>query len=345
LARTGVERSLADSSALSPISTTEPATPRKIPAVAIGGAIDIGSNSVHLLVSLFGPGWMETLRDTSDLLGLGDIVDREGAIPRAARARVIDVLRQYVETAHRSHAEQLTIVGTEPLRRARNADVLIDEIAEATGLHLVILSEHDEALLTFLGVTRGNAPDTRLIVVDIGGGSTEISTWTPDAPLRIDTLPLGSSRLANAVVEHDPPSEEEIDGLFRLAAEAVGEVTATPAATADLRTPMRAIFVGGTATNVARLGQLTRKRLAEDRATLAKLKFAAISARYNVKPRRARQLAAGVAIVDAILERYGLAAAEVSEASLRDGVIMVAARYGPDWIGSLEASLPGMLGG
>jgi len=110
-------------------------------------------------------------------------------------------------------------------------------------------------------------------------------------------------------------------------------------ATAPIRTgSLQAVGgIGGTATNVARLDRLTRKALAGDRRRLAKLPAAAVSARYNVKPRRARQLAAGVAIVDALLEAYGLDSAEVSEASLRDGAIISAARHGDDWADSLEA--------
>ncbi len=333
-----MDRTLADGPSLSGSTATESAQSPTDRAVAIGGAIDIGSNSVHLLVSLVGRGWMETLRDTSELLGLGDAVDRDGEIPSEARARVIEVLLSYADKARRSNAERVTLVGTEPLRRARNANVLVDEIYQATGLSLRVLTEREEALLTFLGVTRGRMPDSRLIVVDIGGGSTEISSWTPGQALRVDTLPIGSSRLANAIVRHDPPTANEIDRLFSAATEAVRTLASTASASGGTATDTHAIFVGGTATNVARLGRLTRKRLAEDRTTLANLSFAAVSERYNVKPRRARQLAAGVAIVDALLALNGLKGAEASEASLRDGLIMSVAHFGDDWTDALERS-------
>ena len=314
----------------------ESAGPATTSAVAIGGAIDIGSNSVHLLVALLGPGWMEPLRDTSELLGLGDTVDQYAEIPADARARVIDVLRAYVKTAQRSHAERLTLIGTEPLRRARNTPVLSDEIWEATGLQLRVLTEREEAILTFVGVTRGEMPGSPLIVVDIGGGSTEVSRWTPGEALRIDSIPIGSSRLSNAIVEHDPPTKDELDALFRAAAAATAGLRHSISSGSGASAGVQAIFVGGTATNVARLGRLTRDALAGDRKTLAKLPVAAVTARYNVKPRRARQLAAGVAIVDALLDTYGLDGAEVSDASLRDGAIICAARYGDGWADSLE---------
>ena len=267
----------------------------------MGGAIDVGSNSVHLLVAVTGAGWLEPLRDTSELLGLGDTVDRYGEIPTDARARLVEVVRTYADTAHRSHAERLTLIGTEPLRRARNADAVIEEIHAATGFTLRVLNEREEALLTFAGVTRGLAPLSPLIVVDIGGGSTEFSISIPGQPLRIEGLALGSARLTNAVVEHDPPTDEELDRLFSAASAATAAVELGVGSDAA-RSQIRAVFVGGTATNVARLGRLSRAQLADDRRTLSSMSVAAITTRFSVRPRRARQLAAGVAIVDALLE-------------------------------------------
>lgn len=301
----------------------------------MGGAIDIGSNSVHLLVALVGHGWVEPLRDNSELLGLGDIVDRHGEIPPDARRRLVEVLQSYVETAERSRAERMTLLGTEPLRRARNADVMVREIHDATGLHLRVLSEREEAVLTFIGVTRGQVPATPAIIVDIGGGSTEVATWVPGEPLRVTSIALGSARLTASIVQHDPPTNREFDKLRRAAADAVaGSMSQLHGPTS--MSGAQAVFVGGTATNVARLGQLTRDALAEDRRTLARLTFEAITSRFNVKLRRARQLAAGVAIVEAILDAHGLETAAVSEASLRDGAIIAAARLGDDWPDRLE---------
>lgn len=307
----------------------------KHPALAVGGAIDIGSNSVHLLVALVGHGWVEPLRDNSELLGLGDTVDKHGEIPRDARRRLVEVIQGYAQTARRSRAERLTLLGTEPLRRARNSEVMVREIYSTTGLQLHVLNEREEALLTFIGVTRGQLPTSPSIVVDIGGGSTEVATWIPGEPLRVTNIALGSARLSASIVEHDPPTESELDSLWRSAADAVANSMPTPHTPVSM-TGIEAIFVGGTATNVARLGQLTRQALAEDRRTLAKLTVEAITSRYNVKLRRARQLAAGVAIVDAVLDAHGLETAAVSDASLRDGAIIAAARLGDDWPNRLE---------
>lgn len=229
----------------------------------------------------------------------------------------------------------MTLLGTEPLRRASNADVVMAEIAQATGLHLRILTERQEAILTYVGVTRDEKPDAPVIVVDIGGGSTEVVVSVPGLPLLIESVLVGSARLTNAIVAHDPPTESELDQLRQTAALATAGLS-LPTSARSGRTDIRALFVGGTATNVGRLGRLTRKALAEDRRTLSKLTRSAVVARYKVKPRRASQLAAGVAIVDALLDRFGLQGAEVSEASLRDGAIIAAARLDDGWADRLD---------
>lgn len=297
--------------------------------LSVGAAIDIGSNSVHLLVALVGNGWTETLRDRSELLGLGDVLQNEDELPADSRERVVTTLQAYAEMARQSRAERLTIIGTDPLRRAANAHELAHEVERAVGVPVRVLSEHEEALLTYLGVTRGMRQEGPLMVVDIGGGSTEVATSQGSGPLSVTSIRIGSARLTNAIVEHDPPTSDEIDRLVEAAAAAIKGLP-MPASRP------RAIFVGGTATNVARLGRLTKSGLEADRRTLATLPAAAVSARFNVRPRRARQLPAGVAIVEALLAHYALDAAEVSEASLRDGAIIAAARYGDEWPDHLE---------
>jgi exopolyphosphatase/pppGpp-phosphohydrolase len=332
-------RSLADRTSLTeaPEASEPPTQIDTVPIpVGIGAAVDIGSNSVHLLVALVGPGWVEPLRDTSELLGLGDAVDSQGQIPLDARSRVVELLTAYADTARRSHAERLTLIGTEPLRRARNSGTLVAEIEDGTGLTVRVLSEREEAILTYVGVTRGVRPAAPLVVIDIGGGSTEVAISEPGSSLRVQSIPLGSSRLTNAIVKNDPPTHDELDQLTAAALTATAGVDSIVDQANGLGAGARAIFVGGTATNVGRLGRLTRAALAEDRKTLAALSFTQVSSRYNVKPRRARQLAAGVAIVDALLDRFGLEEAEVSEASLRDGAILCAARFGEDWHSALE---------
>ncbi len=300
----------------------------------------MGSNSVHLLVALVGFGLVEPLRDRSELLGLGETVDRHGAIPAEEMTTLTDLLKSYAVAARRSGAERLTLVGTDPLRRASNADEVKDAIRVVTGVDLRVLSEQEEATLTFVGATRGRVPQGPIVVVDIGGGSTEVATWAPGKGLHVQSLAIGSSRLTNAMVENDPPTDTEIQRMFEAASAVVDGLAADlvpPSASAN---DVRAVFVGGTATNVARLGRLSVEHLIADRFTLGRLTVAQVTSRYDVRPKRAKQLAAGVAIVHALLRSFGIDSAEVSESSLRDGAIIAAARFGEAWPEHLGELVP-----
>jgi exopolyphosphatase/guanosine-5'-triphosphate,3'-diphosphate pyrophosphatase len=308
----------------------------------VAAAIDIGSNSVHVLAARtarpirHGARFtLEPLIDESDLIGLGDVVDEAGAsIPVEKLQAVVGVLARQIGLAMGVGASRVVIVGTEPLRRASNADELIAAVQRYTGHVVDVLTVHQEAELTFLGVTAGSMPAEALAVVDIGGGSTEASVHVPGAELEVVALPFGSARLTNAIVSHDPPTMDELSELMAAARDVVDGAIWPEHAGASVR---RAIFVGGTATNVARLGLLDRAHLNEDLSTLARMSADEVVAHYGVRPRRARQLAAGVAIVSALLDRFLLGQAEVSDASLRDGAIIAALAGGDAWLEALPA--------
>ena len=319
----------------------------KAPTSRIGAAVDVGSNSVHLLVAAIAdsptgkPGGLKVIDDRSELLGLGETVDSHGEIPRESLDRVIDALLEYRGLARQAGAEMLTLIGTEPLRRASNAERVAARVKRATGLTLHVISIRQEAQLTFLGVTGGQPPPEPLIVVDIGGGSTEIGVYAPGMTLDLVALPIGSARLTGLVVEHDPPTDRELDRLHQVASDIRSQLPDPPPDDGHGRPT--AIFVGGTATNIARLGRLTRGGLAEDRRTIARMPSVAITELFGVRPQRARQLAAGAAIVEVLLDHYGLDEARVSTASLRDGAIIAGLRFAEAWPDHLDAMIAASL--
>lgn len=292
------------------------------PGGVVGAAVDIGSNSAHLLVGRAAADGVLPMRDESVLLGLGDVVDRDGYLPDDARAQVVSTLLRFRDAAVAAGAEQIVFLGTEPLRRAANGGALAEEVRAATGVVLQVISERQEAELTWLGVTGGRATDERLLVVDIGGGSTEL-VLNADGRLVAYSLPSGSSRLTRSIVRHDPPTEAEVEALRVAATELAA---ALPPASVE-----RAIFVGGTATNIVRLAPLTADGLVRIYDAVRSLSAAQIVESYLVNMRRARQLAGGAAIAEALLDRYRPASVDVSQSSLRDGAILAAARLGDDW--------------
>ena len=305
----------------------------------IGAAIDVGSNSIHLMVARLTSDEtgaaisLEPIDDRSELLGLGEAIDRQGRIEPDDRRAIVTTLEDYVDLARAAGSTTITLIGTEPLRRAANAGEVLALVRRATSLPLRVLSVEEEAQLTFLGACAGQLPGQATIVVDIGGGTTEIGIHVPGRPFTVLGLALGSARLTWTIVEHDPPTTGEIDRLGRAAREALADLPALlisrPKA-ARVEPPI-AIFVGGTATNLAKLGPLTRAAMVEDQRLLAALPASEVMRRYVVRPQRARQLAAGAAIVAALLQRLRLDEATVSDASLRDGAIIAAARFGDAW--------------
>jgi len=316
----------------------------------VGAAVDVGSNSIHLVVGLVGPRGVQPLVDESELLGLGDVVDREGMIPDDSCGAMIGTLERYAATSAGYGAESVTFVATEPLRRATNQAEVVGAVLDATGRPLHILSHEAEAQLTLLGVTGGVRGPSPLMVVDIGGGSTEvISVDDRSAQPVVGVLPTGSSRLTKALVEHDPPTWFEINALRAESRRLVGLLPGfrSPGS------PPRCLMVGGTASNLVKLlrapaaearpgaaGDARSIDLAELAACfdlLAREQADALVIRYAVNRRRAGQLTAGAALVEALMTRYGVPRAEVSDASLREGVILAVAEAGGEW--------PAMLGG
>lgn len=301
----------------------------------VGAAIDIGSNSVHLLVGAIGNDSVTPLHDESELLGLGDALDRTGHLAPDARVRLTETLLRYVAAARAHGAAGVTIVGTEPLRRTVDRELVRRDVLLATGIRLQVLRHEDEALLTLLGVTGGEPPRHPLLVVDIGGGSSEYVLAGPGTAPVAGGIPTGSARLSAAIVKHDPPTSSEIRSLR---AEAARLIEPAPAGAPDA-----GVMVGGTATNLSKLASdgLAGARLAGADlpglyATIEAMSGDEIAARYLVNRRRAGMLAGGAAIVEAFMDRYGLDAVTVSLASLREGAIIACARGGDGWLAGLS---------
>ena len=304
-------------------------------------AIDVGSSSINLLAATSA---LERIDQRSELLSLAEAIERHGRIEPDDRGLILNAIEDYVDLARGAGATRITLIGTEPLRRAANASEVVALVRKATGLALRIVTLEQEAQLAFIGACAGRVPDRPTAVLDIGSSTTLISLHRAGVPLTVQTLKLGSARLTWTIVEHDPPTERELGRLADGARETLAELSETAfpdpqvvqrgrsrLGLAQPAEPVRAIFVGATATNLARLGPLSRTALADDVRLLGVLSVGEVVRRYGVRPQRARQLAAGAQIVDALLERLGLDQGEVSDASLRDGAILAAARFGDDW--------------
>ncbi len=324
--------------------TTHEGTPAPaivIPADAIvGAAVDVGANSVHLLVAAVDGHRVIPLVDESVFLGLGDRVASHGYLGSAAREELVLALATYAETARRLGARDITFVGTEPIRRAADAAALIHEVAARSGVPLYVLDHQEEAILNLLGVTEGHPIGHDILVVDIGGGSSEVIVAGPGRRVATVGLRIGSARLTRDHVRDDPPTGLEIRAMREAARRIV--------AAAPVVSPAELVAVGGTASNLVRvLGEaaadrmLTHDRVSTALAILEAEPSAGIAARHLLRPTRSRILAAGAVIVDAILERCAADRIRVVDTGIREGAVLAVAVAGRSWRDRLEALAAG----
>ncbi len=300
------------------------------PGAVIGAAIDVGATSVHLLVAAVGGHRVEPLLDESVFLGLGDRVAAHGRLGPDAREELVAALVGYAETARQLGASRITVVGTEPMRRADDAATIVNAVEMRARVPLHILDHDEEGLLMLLGVTKGRPITSNLLVVDVGGGSTEFVVVDPAGHEHAMGLALGAARLTRDLVRSDPPSLAELEALKVRVREILVDAPGV--------NPGEIVAVGGTASNLLKLlpataldRVLTRRRLTVALAMLTVERSLEAAERHLVRPARARILPAGAIIVDAILERYGADRLRVSEEGIREGLALAAAAAGPAW--------------
>jgi exopolyphosphatase/pppGpp-phosphohydrolase len=303
-----------------------------------GAAIDLGSTSVHLLVARPESAELVVLDDESAFLGLGAAVDAAGMLGRAGRATLVATVATYVERARDLGAARPIIMGTEPLRRLADATRIVAEVSAATGSPMAILEHEEEALLTLVGLAAGHVVQDDLLVVDIGGGSSELVEIGPDRRATAAGVQVGAGRLPRRIVDRDPPTREQLGDLRRAADEAFDW---TP-----IRLPNELVFVGGTSSNLLKLlrragdanhdDRLDRAALAAVRDIVLATPAELLAATYGMREARIRLLAAGAAIIETVLERVGMEFGRVVDTGIREGAIIAADRAGDEWRDQLE---------
>jgi exopolyphosphatase/guanosine-5'-triphosphate,3'-diphosphate pyrophosphatase len=309
----------------------------------VGAVVDLGSTSVHHLVAAIDGHRLRVLVDESSFLGLGAAADERGYLGAAGREELVDTLAAYAWTARTQGADGVTFIATEPLRRLADAPRIIGEIDAGTGVAVHVLRHEEEALLTLLGVTGGAPVERDLLVVDIGGGSSEFAFVGPDRPAEVAGLRVGAATLTRRISPSDPPSRSDLARFRTAAAEALEGAPAWQ--------PTDIVLVGGTSTNLAKITDASlphasfriRDLDALDRR-LSSTSAEELAAAYGVRPARAAILPAGAAIIRAVAERFGFRELIVVDSGIREGALIAAARAGPTWRDRLEPLAHGWTG-
>jgi exopolyphosphatase / guanosine-5'-triphosphate,3'-diphosphate pyrophosphatase len=297
------------------------------------GVLDIGSNTVHLLVVDAHPGAHPLPAYSHKVsLRLSEFLE-QGRIAESGATALAEIVADALRIAEDQGVQDVIAFATSAVREADNGEEVLQEIRHTTGVPLQVLSGPDEARLTFLAVRRWFGWSSgHLLVVDIGGGSLEIAAGLDEVPDAAVSLPLGAGRLTREFLPGDPPTPDDVRALRRRIRIEIG---------AELRdivktgTPDRVVGTSKTLRSLARVagaapsseGQYAVRELrAEDLSQLvdrlAGMTVAERRALPGVSPERAAQLLAGALVADAAMDLLALEHLEICPWALREGVIL-----------------------
>jgi exopolyphosphatase/guanosine-5'-triphosphate,3'-diphosphate pyrophosphatase len=295
----------------------------------------MGTNSTRLLVARVVDGRVEELERRSIVTRLGEGVDSSGRLADAAIERVLEVLSDYRSAIDEHGAQTVVAVATSAVRDSANGDEFRATLRDRFGIETRILSGDEEAKLTFLGATAARSDDQTTLVIDIGGGSTELVIGSPggEPDFHVSTQ-AGSVRQTERQLHDDPPTREQLDALRREVREIIDE-----AVPRELRSQVEVgVAVAGTATQLAaveqelepydptrvdgyRLERATTERLLDRLAALP------LDERRDVRglhPDRAPTIVAGAAIMLEAMDAFGLDGVQIAVADILHGAALTA---------------------
>ena len=180
------------------------------------GIIDVGTNSVHLLVGILGlNGRFHTMLKERDLTRLGEGGLAKGRLTTAARRRATTVLSRYAELLERCQVDHVEAVATSAVRGAANGRAFVRHVRQRLGIPLRVISGREEARLIYLGVLQAHRFRRATAVMTIGGGSAQVIIGDGVHLRYVTSVPLGGARLAQQFIRHDPPRPKELVALAR----------------------------------------------------------------------------------------------------------------------------------
>ena len=286
------------------------------------GVIDVGSNTIHLLVGEVEDGGVLPVTGEKVSARLGAGVEKTGKIEDRRLELAADAIRMFARISSLNGAPEPAILATSAVRDAKNGPELNERVARLTGLKMRLISGEEEADLGFRGAISavGATWEGPALVVDLGGGSAQLIVGDPSSgPLMQVSLPLGTNRTTERFVEHDPPKKKELRALDEHVKEMMPGWGLSPR--------VRVVAVGGSARAVLRLtrDRLTLDRLRKLAAEISQRPSAELARETGLAPERTRVMPAAVTTLAAILERFGKEELIVARGGLREGTILALA--------------------
>jgi exopolyphosphatase / guanosine-5'-triphosphate,3'-diphosphate pyrophosphatase len=298
------------------------------------GVLDVGSNTVHLLVVDAHRGAQPTPQHArKSVLRLSEHIGKRGDLDLAGADALVGAVLGAVREAKELGCDELLAFATSAVRDANNASDVLDRLRLDAGVDLAVLTGEDEARLTFLAVRRWFGWSAgALLCLDIGGGSLELSSGTDEDPDVAVSVPLGAARLTREWFTADPPSKSEVSALRAHAGEVlVGPVQALLAA----GRPDRVVATSKTFRTLARLAgaapsglgprvarSLTRTGLRQVTGLIARMPSGELAQLDGVSAARSRQTLAGAIVAGSAMDALDVASLDLCPWALREGVIL-----------------------
>lgn len=290
-------------------------------------AIDLGSNSFHMIVARISNGHVQILDRLREMVQLAAGLDRHNRLSAESQQRALDCLARFGQRLRHIPAARLRIVGTNTLRQARNSAEFVARAEQLLGHRVEIVSGQEEARLIYLGVAHsvGDVAGQRL-VVDIGGGSTELIIGEQFDPLHLASLRMGCVSLTRACFADGRVTAARLrdaELLVQLNLEPVREeylvrgLETVTGASGSIKAIQDVIISEGWSREGITLEGLRRLRM----ALLEVRDSAGVARRWQLEPARARVFVGGFVVLHGLCEALGVARMEVSEGALREGLI------------------------
>src|SRR5688572_12662400 len=281
-------------------------------------AVDIGSNTTRVLVAEPQEGQLRKVMEQRAYTRFDKDSKRKGKITPEKVAELAEVVTTQVRLAEELGAEAIRIVATAAIRESKNAEQAAEQIAEAAGMPVDVLSEEEEGRLAFIGATKtlGHPVAGDIGVVDVGGGSSEIILGTVAEGVRqVRSFKIGSGAVAEEFLTNDPPSASEIRALRDYIDDFFEGI--------EVDHPAQAVAVGGSATSLRTLVGAVLEYETLERAVrvLTGDPIADVAKKFELDPRRVRILPAGVLLLEKLSELLGQPL-QIGKGGLREGIIL-----------------------
>ena len=296
--------------------------------------LDIGSNTVHLVVLDAQSGGRPTpMSDWKSTMKLVDYLDSDGALSDKGVTKLVKGISEATELVTQFKCDQMLPIATSAIRSATNSDAVLAQVKKETGVSLEILSGVDEARLTFLAVRRWYGWSAgRIIDLDIGGGSLELSTGTDEEPDAAFSVNLGANRLTHDWFDADPPSQKTI-GILRdyidaelvepaKAMRAMGPANLAVGTSKTFRTLARLTGAAPSSEGPMVKRYLTAAGLRQVIAFISRMTASDRAELEGVSSDRSGQIVAGALVAEAAMRALQLEQLEICPWALREGVIL-----------------------